>query len=231
MESCVANWPLILEYLKAFLSWPPMAVGFLVFVFLSYRPEIRKLINRIKGLEGFGGKLDASLAEQQATSEGTIPSPPPEAVTVKAQGQPPSTKFGTPTAIQGSPSPQQPIDAVSSNPVTAKAEILKWWSIAKFESVFNVIFGTQLRMLVALSQQPVTGELLSNLLPFHLEHQTVAGAAAVPLGNFFSFLITNQLMRLEGEGATQKAYITEIGQQFLGHIIRTYGTFASNRPF
>ncbi len=225
---CAANWPLILEYLKVVFSWPVVAGSLLLIALLLFKDEIRRLIDRTKGFEAFGGKLDAGLVQQQASSEGTIPAPP---TTVAASAEPPSTKFGTVSGTQGSLPSKSPIDEVSSDPVQAKAEILKWWSIAKYESVYNVIFGTQLRLLVALSQKPATGELVANLMPFYLEHQTLAGAAAVPLGNFLTFLITNELIRLEGVGDEQRAYLTIFGRDFLVHIARTYGNAATARSY
>lgn len=224
---CAANWPLILEYLKVVFSWPVVAGSLLLLALLLFKAEIRRLIDRTKGFEAFGGKLDAGLVQQQASSEGTIPPPP---TTVAASGQLPSSKFGTASATQGPP-PKSPIDEVSSDPERAKAEILKWWSIAKYESVYNVVFGTQLRLLAALSQKPATGELVANLMPFYLEHQTLAGAAAVPLGNFLTFLITNELIRLEGVGDEQRAHLTLFGRDFLVHVVRTYGNAATARSY
>lgn len=232
-----------------------MTVMVIAVTLLLFRTEAKDFVGRITELEIFGGKFKRQLAEQQATA-GSI-QPPPTTIGV-AVGLPSTSMVGTPTAIVGPrPSPvpsatpststpaptsnvphtpdtqlaQTPIDKASSDPVLARAEILKWWSIAKYESTYNVIFGTQLRMLSALAQQPVTGETVSNLAPFYIEHQKLAGTSAIPFGNFASFLISNQFMRIDATGTEARAYITDLGKDFLAYISRTYGTFAMSRAY
>ena len=195
MESCVANWPLILEYLKVLLAWPLLTMVVLTVALFSFRAEIRSLINRIRAFEGFGAKVDASpLADAQGTQSAVAP-----------------------------PLGKTPLDEVSSDPAKASAEILKWWSIAKFEGVLNRIFGTQFRMLQVLAHSPTTGETVANLTPFHAEHLQLAGAIAVPFGSFFAFLTSNMLIRLDGaEGPEQRVFVTQLGADFLKHVIATY---------
>jgi hypothetical protein len=215
MESCFADWDTILEYLKVLLSWPPLTIGFLIFLCLRFRGQVGSLIDRIKRVKAFGGEFETNPSAAQLTAAEALPAPPTgtaQAVTLE------TNPSDADVAAKPTPAPE-PIDVVSQDPAKAKAEILKWWSIAKWESVLNAIFGTQLRMLLALAQVPATGETLENLKPFYLEHVQHAGAFAVPQANFQNFLIGNFLMRIEGD----RVFITQFGQQFFAHAAATYG--------
>ena len=208
MENCFANWQLILEYLKVLLAWPPLVAGFLLLAVWLFRNQIGELIDRVRSVEAFGGKFDASpLAEAQDA----------------AKVQP------APTATSAS---KTPLESISSDPAKAQAEILKWWSIAQYESVFNRIFGTQMRLLAALTNKIATGESMANLLPFYSEHQKLAATIASPMGSYFAFLTAQNLIRIEGvDPETQMVFLTDHGSGFLRYITTTYGTSASVRAW
>lgn len=60
METCFANWPLILEYLKVFLSWPPVVLLIVLLLTPTLAPTITELARKLrKGkAAGFEFELD-----------------------------------------------------------------------------------------------------------------------------------------------------------------------------
>lgn len=63
------DWKLVLEFVKVFLSWPPI-VGLAIIVGARYfRTELRKLINRVSSFKILGQEL----VTQQAKLEGEAP--------------------------------------------------------------------------------------------------------------------------------------------------------------
>lgn len=193
--ACDFDWALALEYLKVLLSWPVLTGAIALTVIFVFRAELRKLIDRIRKIEGFGTKLDTggSLAESQEAPQ----APPTDAEAV--------------------------LDAVSRDPAKARQEILRWFEIAQHEHTLNLIFGSQLKLLTALAQNPGGVETMANLSPYYLEHQQLAGTIAAPLGNFFGFLIQRHLVSLDGDpSADQRVTLTDRGRNFVDHVAKQY---------
>lgn len=210
-DLCVADWQLILEYLKVLLSWPPVTLVLIVLCVRVFRKNIALLINRIRGGKGPGG-IEFS-ADPHISSQETGVLPPPTL--------PP--KDGT-----------DALSVNSSNPELARAEILKWWGIARYESALNRIFGTQFEVLKLLLAQKVTGESIANLSPFYLEHEKLAqagGQRPISMGEFFTFLTHLEFLRIDPAPAPEgRAFITPLGQEFLEHVFKTYGP-QSRKPW
>jgi hypothetical protein len=231
--ACGVDWKLLLEYVKVAASWPPVILALVVVFTAKFQQNVARLIDRIKHAKGYGVEFDASHAQQ--VNPDALPNPP---VSNVAAPQRTTTAVAPLTGLSaglqsgavgasagGHPTPtstQMPIDAVSSNPESAKREILKWWSIAKFESVMNLIFGTQYRLMLHLYNVPVTGETLDNARLFYIEHTRLATSTPIPEANFFSYLVHPGFLRMDGN----RCFITEFGKQFVEHIEKTYGQVA-----
>ncbi|MFD0666092.1 hypothetical protein ACT80S_00085 [Ramlibacter sp. MAHUQ-53] len=234
-QHCYVDWAVLLEYLRLFLAWPFLSMVTVIVFLLVFRGSLHLLIGRIKSIEGWGGRLDTTPAERQA-QRGSLPTPnephgpgdEPTSVAAIASTTVLSTSDLPPQADAGPSHQGGRVDWLahySSDPTRAKAEILRWWTLAKYESVFNLIFGTQVRLIHALSQVPATGDTKENIHVFYDEHRGVArsmGVNPAPEADFFSFLTRDNFIRFEGG----RVYITEWGQAFATHIATRYGPMA-----
>lgn len=54
MENCVANWPLILQFLTVLLSWPVVTLLLVGYVLWLVRGHIGDLVRRLEEWSGFG---------------------------------------------------------------------------------------------------------------------------------------------------------------------------------
>src|SRR5437868_8818452 len=79
---CVLDWKILLDYLRVFLSWPPV-VGVLVVCSLRlFHKEFGELIERIRDVKTPIGSL---TMQQPADSQ--VPLPPPDAPQVEGEAQ------------------------------------------------------------------------------------------------------------------------------------------------
>ncbi|CAJ8992030.1 Uncharacterised protein [Burkholderia pseudomallei] len=81
------DWKLVLEFVKVFLSWPPI-VGLAIIVGARYfRTELRNLINRVSSFKILGQELVTQQAklEGEAPADGNLPIPDDGAIQQELQ--------------------------------------------------------------------------------------------------------------------------------------------------
>ncbi|CAJ9529009.1 Uncharacterised protein [Burkholderia pseudomallei] len=81
------DWKLVLEFVKVFLSWPPI-VGLAIIVGARYfRTELRNLINRVSSFKILGQELVTQQAklEGEAPADGNLPTPDDGAIQQELQ--------------------------------------------------------------------------------------------------------------------------------------------------
>ncbi len=66
MANCVANWSLILEYLKVLLAWPTVALVIACVVLYLFKEPLRTLIAKFR--EGSFGNVKVRFEDQSPTS-------------------------------------------------------------------------------------------------------------------------------------------------------------------
>lgn len=69
---CAADWTMILEYLKVFLSWPPIVAACFCFFVWIFRKPLSVVIEKIRSVS-FGGSGVAVQAQEAAPEEVTKP--------------------------------------------------------------------------------------------------------------------------------------------------------------
>lgn len=125
---CNANWVLILEYLKVFFSWPPMAVAICVLLVTIFRGAIENLIQRLTEGDILGQKfkavapqaldVDLSSGIEQLTEKAG------EAGSAAAPSQGPAPEE-LPVELRGDPNAATAIEYVKKNPVQVVVDY-KW---------------------------------------------------------------------------------------------------------
>jgi hypothetical protein len=48
MENCYANWPLLLEYLKVLLSWPPVSLVLALVLVPTFGQPLKDVFKRVR---------------------------------------------------------------------------------------------------------------------------------------------------------------------------------------
>src|SRR4051794_3151958 len=66
MQSCVADWSMILGYMRGFLSWPVLAGCLGVYFLRKFDQELGELLRNIKRFKVPGAELETTLSEKQA---------------------------------------------------------------------------------------------------------------------------------------------------------------------
>ena len=200
---CYVNWPMILEYLKVLLSWPPIVAVLVILIVKRFQIPITALLTRIRSLRGLGTEVQLGEAAAQQAEAAKKPAGETEDL----------------------------LNQNSSDPVRARAEILRLWRLYNFERWFNVIFGTQMRLLEHLRLVGKAGEKVTELDKFYIEHQQSAGDVQSTLTNYFDFLRQTGLIEGFTDGDLPKVRLTEDGILFLAYIRQTYGVSSSNRMY
>jgi len=200
MQNCVANWPLILEYLKVLLSWPPLAFLAACIVLPMFRHTIAEKLKQL--VEGKGANWHLRFVDP-AQSQGTAPATPPTA------------------------HPDQ-LTAISHDPAAARAEILRWWTAATSENILHRIYGTQWRLLERVEGSGAEGVRLDDLRPFYDEHvRLVSGTPNFLIGtwdDYIGFLRVNTLVESAADAAgAVHLKLTPLGHEFLRYIRTAWG--------
>ena len=186
---CDIDWKLFLEYLRVFLSWPVVALILGVFVIKAFGSGIRGLLGRIVKGEGYG-------------------------ITIEAQPQaadPP--KSNAPKELSDTDATEK---WVRENPKLAIEEYTKAYNSFRWERALNLIYGTQIDLLVYLASQGDAGEKYTNLTKFHSEHQRRVGNTRYPFADYMTFLQSLGFILFDNANSVVK--IQPYGIGFLDHI-------------
>lgn len=219
---CALDWVLLLEYIKAFLSWPPMALVIAILFITRFRDAINDLLGRVVEGKILGQEIKAAHPKQTAAVV--------EDMLAKASvGQvPASTPPTLPPELIGDPNAPAAIEWVKNNPTETVVEYKKLMLSYGSERLFNRIYGTQIELLkfLAHSETPVH---LKQLATFHEEHQTKAGSAEYFIKDYVGFLLAFGVIKCEGEENSQVYSITNHGVEFLSYIKKHYPQ--NQRPY
>jgi hypothetical protein len=109
---------------------------------------------------------------------------------------------------------------VRDHPAQAIAEYQKAYNSFQWERVLNLIYGTQIDLLVHLSNLGDAGDKYTNLYRFHAQHQSLAKSTKYPFADYILFLKQTNLIRLDEP--TGSVSITPFGIAFIDHIRAWY---------
>lgn len=203
MTDCYANWAMLLEYLKVAFSWPTVTLVVVLLLAKRFQAPVAGMLARVKSWKGWGTEVE--LGDGGAQQIEAAKKPADENEDLLTQN--------------------------SNDPVRARNEILRLWRLYNFERYFNVIFGTQMRLLEHLRKMGQTGEQVTELERFYTEHQTLAGESQSTQESYIAFLKQTELIEFFVDGDVPKARISETGIMFLAYILQTYGLSAGNRLY
>lgn len=229
IDNCIANWPLILEFLKVLLSWPPI-VGLLVIIaFIAFHTRISEAIQRVRRIAGMG--VTADLDEQKSATP-LLPASAANMTSSVADVNAAIAENDAFTASLPQDTRSGQVDFVATNPTLAKSELLKWFAISKLEETLNRIYGTQYRALEEIESAGITGVDFAFLRPFHDQHEALAkggGQHPASFENFVQFFVETALVQTPAVQGTQRVIVTPFGRQFLKYTKARYPAWLRSR--
>lgn len=214
---CTINWQLLLEYLRVFLSWPPIAL-IIAFLFITtFRKQIDDLLTRVVEGNFLGQVFKAVPPSQQlvgATEDRLALAVQDSSVPMESEQLPPEL-VGDPTAASA-------VAYARNNPAQVIIEYRKVLFAYNSEKLFARIFGTQVELLEFLASRPNDSIPLAVLARFHGDHQTKVGNTAYELRDYVNFLISFGVISVSGPENAHEYKITQHGVEFLSYIKSNY---------
>jgi len=195
---------IILQYLQVFLGWPVIILILGIIFFKWFKEPISDFFRRLVKGEAYGVRVEASSPLEQQKEAKQIP---------QLQSQDEIERY------------------IQEHPKEIIEEYIKLLKGYWFERVFNLIFGTQIRLLEYLSKKGTSGEKYINLVGFYDEYVKRSGVAIAQIGDYFRFLEAMKLIEYVSEGSELSVKITPFGVDFLSYIKTQYALVYKHKAF
>lgn len=233
---CEVNWLLFLEYLKVILSWPPMAVLISVLVIFRFRGAIDDFLKRLVEGNILGQAFKAVPPRDQQlevqVGKGTDALAKAAEAAALTAGPPTAQPLAPlPPELANDPLAPRAIAYVQNNPVQTVIEYKRLLFNYNSERLFNLIYGTQIALLVFLASRPDEGANLAQLSQFHEAHQAQAQRTEYQLRDYVHFLASFGVIGISGTPEEQNYRITQNGVEFLSYIKAQYPSVWNQRAF
>ena len=227
---CEIQWLTLLEYFKVLLSWPPLLFCGGLLVIKRFDKNIRELIDRVKSIGYPGGTATLSEVAQktEASSPSNIELPGADAPPIAQQHPHQANEVVDRTfppdlaALLPNADINAAIEYARLNPGPVVRDYVDLAMRAGFERTFNLIFGTQARLLDFLRTSG-GARPIPDVAPFFDEHKRLTGNENAALLDYMHFLLTQGLVENVGPAEGPLFRITDIGGRFLDYIKQYYG--------
>ena len=195
---------IVLQYLKVLLSWPVITLILVMSFIKLFKDPISDFIRRLIKGEAYGVKFQASNPAEQKKDAKEIPQ------------------------IQ----PENEIERyVKDNPKEAIQTIIDISRKFRFERIFNIIYGTQINLLVHLNTKGESGDKYINVLSYYNDFIARSRLYSAKIEDYFGFLHSMQLIEFFGEGTSFSVRITPEGAHFFSYIRSEYPATFNYKPF
>lgn len=226
---CEISWTLVLEYLRVFLSWPFLTFATLFVLSARFRPELGRLIDRIRKVNFAGAAISAAASQTSLTAAEDPLQAFENAIALEAKE---ATSQGLPPSLIGDPDAPKAIELIKKHPAAAVAQFKALYFDYSAEKLLNRIFGTQVSMLEWLADiRPLEGARLDEVAEFHKRHQQLAGREDYQLRSYLEFLLSFGVLTVEGTPAQPIYKITAPGLFFLSYIKANYPTIWNQKAY
>lgn len=197
---CFIDWTMTLEFVKVFLSWPPVVLIILVTFFCMFKGSILSLVERIKEIELPQTKITVDTGSKQQ-------------LVSKAEEE------LLPQELVGDPQAENAIAFVKSDPIKTVILYKELFKNFNFERVFNMIFGTQIELLEYLRIREHENSDVAELIPFYEKCIKISSFKEIPFSDYLNFLFSFHLIQ---KNEDQSVSITSHGLEFLSYIKTNY---------
>jgi hypothetical protein len=193
----------VLEYLKVLLSWP-VITGVCVFFFIrTFKKPIENFIQRLTRGNFYGVAVEAIPQSQSTETVSDI----------------------------GALSLSDPERYVAEHPKETVGELEELRTKFQCERVFNIIYGSQIRLLDHLKDKGQMGEHYNNLIRFYREFLQKSNLTTINMDTYLSFLESMKLVEATTIGNSKAFKLGPFGEKFLSYIKAEYDPFFKGKDF
>lgn len=231
---CDVDWQLVLEYLKVFLSWPPIALLIAIVFVARFRSAIDDFLKRLVEGNVFGQVFKAVPPSQKADPPGAAENrlavaaeAAPLAAAVVDQG----AGERLPPELAGDPLAPAAVAYVRNNPAQTVIEYKRVLFAYNAERLFTRIYGTQIALLEYLAGKQGVAVPLAELAKFHEEHQQKSGRTDYQIRDYINFLASFGVVATSGKENAFEYRITQHGVEFLSYLKANYPADWNQRAF
>jgi hypothetical protein len=197
-----------LQGLAIILDWPLMVLALSVIVLYHLRSPLSDFLRRTSQVDAYGFRFQAA--------------PPSEQREEAAKAD----KTSDEVEVAGH------IAAIRNNPQQAADIIGRLFRGYRWEKAYNVIYGSQMELLIHLESLGEAGEYYVNLVPFFARFQARGGSADAQMADYLMFLVRMEFLEYYEGPSGQRARLTPAGADFLSYLRAEYGnTFWQRRPY
>lgn len=177
---------ILLDFLKVILSWPTAMLILGILFLLKYSDVIRQFVSNLGIKTELPGGLKLDIYSRQQDQVKKV---------FDLEG----------TKLQG----EDDIETIKKQ----LEETRKYWL---FDNTFNLIYGSQIRLLEHLSRKASSGDSFQSLYSFFYDSscKVYPVLRSYPFVNYINFLESRQLVKKEDDIYT----ITKLGIEFLNYI-------------
>jgi hypothetical protein len=218
---------MLLEYLRVFLGWPPIALAIAVVFIRTFRRPIDGVIGRVVEAQIFGQAFKAVPPSQK--SEGATEDRLASAA--EAAQLPPETALPLPPELAGDPTAAAAVAFARNNPAQVIIEYRRVLLAYNSERLFSHIFGTQVDLLEYLATRHGESVSLPALAKFHDDFQKKTQNSEYQLRDYINFLVNFGVIAVSGVENASEYRITQQGVEFLSYIKANYPTLWHSRQF
>ncbi len=219
---CSVNWNLLLEYLKVFLSWPPVAL-LVAFLFIArFKSAIDDFLKRLVEGNIFGQAFKAVPPSQKADTAGVAENRLAAAADAAPLAENQNLPAQLPPELVGDPAAPAAVAYIRANPAQTLVEYKRVLFSYNAERLFTRIFGTQIALLEYLSFKSGVAVPLAELGKFHEEHLQRSGRNDYQIRDYINFLTNFGVIAASGAENAFEYRITQHGVEFLSYIKANY---------
>lgn len=194
----------ILSYLEIIFSWPLITLIIVIIFIIIFREPLSDFFRRLIKGEAYGVKFQASSPSEQREEAKDIPKVQPES---------------------------ELESYIRDNPQETIKTIIRLSRGYRFERIFNIIYGTQINLLLHLSSKDELGDKYINVMSYYNEYIGRSRLYSVKPEDYFGFLLSMQMIEFFGESTNFSMRITPEGIDFISYIGSEYPTTFKNKPF
>lgn len=228
---CAVDWQMLLEYVKVFLSWPPILLVVAYLLISKFRAAIDDFLKRLVEGNIFGQIFKAAPPRQQSSDATVRDDPLARAAEAAPQTVGLETKEPMPPELAGDPQAIAAVAFVQSHPAQTVVQYRKILFAYNSERLFARIYGTQIELLEFLASRQGAPVPLSMLKPFHDEHQKKSGSTEYQIRDYVNFLVGFGVVAVSGPENEFEYAITQHGVEFLSYIKASYPEHWLQRAF
>lgn len=223
------DWKITLQYVKVFLNWPAITCVIVLTLIYKFQNGISNWLSKIGNMKGnvFGQEFEFSVLQTTQQIEQSTE------ITFSNTASLTDLKFEhLPDHLKKLPNIRDDIEWVRNHPITAIKDLNRLTDNVNFERTNSRIYGSQIRLLVFLSNYPDMWHKISYLIgEAYKNHAKLYGNPNYGEHDYLGFLRINYLVDFNVAHDHDEFKISEYGKRFLHYIQEVYPAIWNQKPY